>query len=103
FSGDRIADDARFTSGAIRLDARLRPRGAESLSISPVVRIDMWAGLSSPVVSARADLAWQHEGTEITAGFGNGVTVPVLADLFFREGNGGRLHPDVAPEQGGRA
>ena len=99
FSGDRIADDARFTSGAIRLDARLRPRGAESFSISPVVRMDMWTDLSSPVVSARADFAWQHAGTEITAGFGNGVTVPVLADLFFREGNGVRLNPDLRPER----
>jgi hypothetical protein len=61
--------------------------------------MDMWTNLSAPVVSARADLDREHAGTEITAGFGNGSRCRFPADLFFREGNGVRLNPNLRPER----
>jgi hypothetical protein len=99
YSGDGVAGSPNFTSGGLRLDMRLRPRGATALSLAPALRLDMWSGLDQPALSARLDLTWQRRGTSLTVGAGNGVTAPVLADLFFREGNGVRLNPDLRPER----
>jgi outer membrane cobalamin receptor len=51
------------------------------------------------MLTARLDLGWQHRGTSLTIGIGDGVTPPVMADLFFREGNGVRVNPDLLPER----
>ena len=99
FSGDQVSESARFTSGALSFDGRLQPQGAPSITLSPVVRLDDWTDLGTPVVSARMDVTWRHAGSSVSVGYGNGITAPVLADLFFREGNGVRLNPDLRPER----
>src|SRR5262249_46955989 len=59
----------------------------------------VWTGSTTPRVSARVDGGWSRGPTSITVGFGSAVTPPVLADLFFREGVGVRLNPDLRPER----
>jgi len=50
-------------------------------------------------MSLRLDAGWQRKKTALTAALGSGVTPPVLADLFFREGVGVKLNPDLRPER----
>jgi iron complex outermembrane receptor protein len=50
-------------------------------------------------MSARLDAGWQRGQTSLSAALGSGVTPPVLADLFFREGVGVKLNPDLRPER----
>lgn len=100
FAGDGVRSDASFTQGAVHLDARLaRSRGATTWSLAPAVRLDAWTGSTTPRASARVDAGWQRGRSSATVAFGSAVTPPVLADLFFREGVGVRLNPDLRPER----
>jgi vitamin B12 transporter len=100
FAGDGVRRDASFTQGSLRVDARLaRSRGASTWSLAPAVRLDAWTGSTTPRVSARMDAGWQRGRTSATLAFGSAVTPPVLADLFFREGVGVRVNPDLRPER----
>ncbi len=67
--------------------------------MAPAARLDVWTGSTTPRVSARIDAGWQRGRTALTLAVGSAVTPPVLADLFFREGVGVRLNPDLRPER----
>ena len=100
FGGDGVRDGASFTQGALRAEAFLsRSRGATTWTIAPAARLDAWTGSTSPRPSARVDAGWQRGASSLTVAFGGGVTPPVLADLFFREGVGVRVNPDLRPER----
>ncbi len=99
FAGDGVRDGASFSHAAVRLDAALHRGRATILTLSPAVRLDLWTGQAHPVGSARLDLGLQRGRTALTAALGSAVTPPVLADLFFREGVGVRLNPDLRPER----
>ena len=94
-----IRADASFSQAALKLDARFAPARASSWSLAPAARLDVWTGSTTPRVSARIDAGWQRGRTALTLAVGSGVTPPVLADLFFREGVGVRLNPDLRPER----
>jgi vitamin B12 transporter len=96
FGGDGVASGSSFTGAALRADGRLS-RGP--WTVSPAVRLDAWTGSTTPRVSARLDGGWLRGRTSVTFGVGSAVTPPVLADLFFREGVGVRLNPDLRPER----
>ncbi len=99
FAGDGIRADASFSQAAIKLDGRFATGTASSWSVAPAARLDVWTGSTTPRVSARFDAGWQRGGTALTLAVGSAVTPPVLADLFFREGVGVRLNPDLRPER----
>jgi len=96
FAGDGVADGSSFTEGALRADGRL---GRGPWTVAPAVRLDLWTRSTTPRVSARLDGGWLRGRTSLTFGVGSAVTPPVLADLFFREGVGVRLNPDLRPER----
>lgn len=100
FSGDAVQTGADFGRSAIALNADLsRPVDQGAWALAPSIRLDWWSGESAPRASGRIEGHWSRNGTVLTAGFGNGVTVPVLADLLFREGVGVALNPDLRPER----
>jgi hypothetical protein len=100
FGGDGVRDGASFTQAALRAEARLsRPRAGTTWTLAPAARLDVWTGSTSPRPSARIDAGWQRGATSLSLGVGGGVTPPVLADLFFREGVGVRVNPDLRPER----
>jgi vitamin B12 transporter len=99
FAGDGIRAEASFSQAAIKLDGRFTPTGASRWSVAPAARLDVWTGSTTPRVSARIDAGWQRGRTALTLAVGSAVTPPVLADLFFREGVGVRLNPDLRPER----
>ena len=96
FGGDGVEAGSSFTQAALRADVRL---GRGPWSVAPAVRFDAWTGSTTPRASARVDGGWLRGRTSITFGVGSAVTPPVLADLFFREGVGVRLNPDLRPER----
>jgi iron complex outermembrane receptor protein len=67
--------------------------------VAPAARLDGWTGATTPRASARIDLGWQRGATSLSFALGSGVTPPVLADLFFRDGVGVRVNPDLRPER----
>jgi len=97
FQGDNIPSGSRQTRGSLDLQATWRGPGRLALAASG--RLDWWTGLDLPVGSLRADLRYTLGSVILTAGGGSAVTAPVLADLFFREGNGVRVNPDLRPER----
>lgn len=99
FAGDAIRDGASFSQAAVKVDARFAPTTTSPWSIAPALRADVWTGSTSPRLSARVDAGWQRGRTALTLAAGSAVTPPVLADLFFREGVGVRLNPDLQPER----
>lgn len=99
FGGDEVRSGTSFTQAALHADARLTRGTATRWSLAPAVRLDGWTGAIGPRLSARVDAGWQRGGTAITLGAGSAVTPPVLADLFFREGVGVRVNPDLRPER----
>ncbi len=99
FAGDGIREGASFTQAALRADTRLSHGASSAWSIAPAARLDVWTGSTTPRLSARVDGGWQRGPTAVTLGVGSGVTPPVLADLFFREGVGVRLNPNLRPER----
>jgi vitamin B12 transporter len=99
FAGDGVRAGSSFTHAALRLDAALHRGRTTILTVAPAARLDVWTGRSRPVASARLDIGVQRGRTALTAAVGSAVTPPVLADLFFREGVGVRLNPDLRPER----
>lgn len=98
YAGTTVREGTRFTRGGLRAEATLRPDGSGPWSVTPSLRLDAWTG-QSPLPSGRLDVAWQQGGTRVTAGAGSAVTAPPLSDLFFREGVGIALNPDLRPER----
>jgi vitamin B12 transporter len=99
FSGDGVRDGASFSHAALRFDAAVHRGHRDVVTLAPAVRFDVWTGHATPVLSARLDAGWQRDGTALTAAVGSAVSPPVLADLFFREGVGVRLNPNLRPER----
>lgn len=99
FAGDGVRPNASFTHAALRLDAALHRGRTTIFSLSPALRLDGWTGQTRPVLSGRLDVGMGHGRTAVTAAVGSAVTPPVLADLFFREGVGVRVNPDLRPER----
>jgi vitamin B12 transporter len=99
FGGDGVRDGASFSHAALRLDAALHRGRTSIVTVAPAVRLDLWTGHTRPVASARLDVGVQRGRTALTASVGSAVTPPVLADLFFREGVGVQLNPDLRPER----
>lgn len=99
FFGDAVAPGADFLLGAIRVDGTWQRGSGSVWSLAPVLRLDQWTGRASPYASGRLDAGWRKNGTAVTLGVGNGVTPPALLDLFFREGVGVQLNPDLQPER----
>jgi iron complex outermembrane receptor protein len=99
FGGDEVRSGTSFTRGALRANARLVLGPAARWTLAPAARLDGWTGATTPRLSARVDAGWQRGGTALTLGAGSAVTPPVLADLFFREGVGVRVNPDLRPER----
>ena len=99
FAGDGVRSGASFTHAALRLDAAAHHGRSSIVTVAPAVRVDLWTGHTRPAASARLDLGVLRGRTAFTAALGSAVTPPVLADLFFREGVGVRLNPDLRPER----
>ncbi|HUR94146.1 MAG TPA: TonB-dependent receptor [Gemmatimonadales bacterium] len=100
FAGDGVQSGASFSQGTVRVEAQVaRAVGASTWSVAPAVRVDVWTGSTTPRASARLDIGWQRARTSATLAVGSAVTPPVLADLFFREGVGVRLNPELRPER----
>ncbi|MBA3659331.1 MAG: TonB-dependent receptor plug domain-containing protein, partial [Gemmatimonadales bacterium] len=99
FAGDGVQDGASFTQSSLRAGATLRRGRHSSWTLTPALRLDGWSGHASPRASARLDGGWQRGRTTISAALGSAVAPPALADLFFREGVGVRLNPDLRPER----
>jgi iron complex outermembrane receptor protein len=99
FAGDGVREGASFTHAALRVEASLQRGQATALTVAPAARLDLWTGRARPVASARLDVGLRRGRTGFTASVGSAVTPPVLADLFFRDGVGVRLNPDLRPER----
>lgn len=99
FGGDEVRNRASFSQAALRAEARLSRGAVTQWTLAPAARLDVWTGSTTPRLSARFDAGWQRGGTAVTFGVGSAVTPPVLADLFFREGVGVRVNPDLRPER----
>jgi vitamin B12 transporter len=100
FAGDGVRAGSSFTHGALRLDGSFhRTSGSASWSLGAVTRLDAWTNSGSARLSVRLDGGWQQRTTAVTAAIGSAVTPPVLADLFFREGVGVKLNPNLKPER----
>lgn len=99
FAGDGVRSGASFTHAALRLDAALHRGRTSVVTVAPAVRVDLWTGHTRPVASMRLDVGVLRGRTAFTAAVGSAVAPPVLADLFFREGVGVRLNPDLRPER----
>lgn len=99
YQGDVVREGTQFSRGGVRATSTLRPAQASPWSLTPSLRLDWWTGETTPLPSARLDAGWQHSGTAIRASVGSAVSAPPLADLFFREGVGVALNPDLRPER----
>lgn len=100
FRGDAVRDNASFSRAGASAGLELhRPGKAVSWRVAPIVRADWFTGQDGPLASARMDLEMASKGTSATAAFGNGVTVPALADLLFRDAVGVAINPDLRPER----
>jgi outer membrane receptor protein involved in Fe transport len=97
YQGDNIPAGSDQARGSLDLQAIWR--AADRLALSSSGRIDWWSGLDLPVGSLRADLRYALGGVILTAAAGSSVAAPVLADLFFREGNSVRVNPNLQPER----
>jgi iron complex outermembrane receptor protein len=99
FVGDGVEPGSDFLLGSLRADGNWR-RGESSVwSLAPVLRLDQWTGRATPIASGRIDAGWRRSGSAVMLGVGSGVTPPALLDLFFREGVGVQLNPDLRPER----
>jgi outer membrane cobalamin receptor len=99
FAGDAVRSGAYLLLGSIRTDGVWEKGSGSVWSLAPILRLDQWSGRDTPVASGRLDVGWRRPGTAVTLGMGSGVTVPALLDLFFREGVGVRINPDLRPER----
>ena len=99
FAGDGVRPGASFTHAALLADGALHRGNGTIWTIAPAARLDVWTGQTTPKLSFRVDAGWQRGRTGITAALGSAVTPPVLADLFFREGVGVRINPNLRPER----
>jgi len=97
YQGDNIPSGS--DQGRGNLDLHASWQVADRVSVASSGRLDWWSGLELPVGSLRADLRFALGRTILSAGAGSAVAAPVLADLFFREGNGVRVNPGLQPER----
>ncbi len=98
YTGTLVRSGTQFTRAGVGAQAQLRPGGGGPWSVAPSVRLDAWSG-QAPLPSGRLDVAWQEGATRVSAGVGSAVTAPPLADLFFRDGVGIAINPDLRPER----
>ncbi len=98
YRGDGVRRGASFDRGAVGWSATVTRGGDAWWSVAPALRLDWWTD-GSPVASGRVDVAWTKSATTLSAGLGSAVTAPALSDLFFREGVGVALNPDLRPER----
>lgn len=98
YSGTVVRPGTQFTRGGIKAEALLQPGAGSRWSLAPSVRLDAWTG-QGPIPSGRLDAAWQGGSTRVSAGVGSAVSAPPLADLFFRDGVGIAINPDLRPER----
>ena len=99
FSGDVVRDGTEFSRGGVRATSALRPGPGSPWTLTPSLRLDAWTGHAGPLGSARLDAGWRRSRTSLQASVGSAVSAPPLVDLFFREGVGVALNPDLRPER----
>jgi outer membrane cobalamin receptor len=99
YGGDALEGPARWTRAALQAGATLTRGEADGWTLTPAVRLEQWTGSGSPVLSTRLDAAWHRAGWTLSASGGSAVVAPPLSDLFFREGVGVALNPDLRPER----
>ena len=100
FDGDAVRENASFSQAGSTLSASItKATGGAAWTIAPAARLDWFTGRSMPLPSGRIDFHWKRSTTGIDAAVGNGVTVPALADLLFRDGVGVAINPDLRPER----
>lgn len=99
YQGDVVRAGTQFSRGGVRATGVFRPAGSSPWSFTPSLRLDWWTGEQTPLGSARLDAGWRKGGTALQASAGSAVSAPPLADLFFREGVGVALNPDLRPER----
>ncbi len=99
YQGDVVREGTDFSRGGLRATGTVRPSDSSPWSLTPSLRLDWWTGESTPFGSARLDAGWQRGGTALHASVGSAVSAPPLSDLFFREGVGVALNPDLRPER----
>lgn len=99
YGGDALDGSAQWNRAAVHAAATLTSDQARAWTLTPAFRLEQWTGADRPVLSARVDAAWHRAGWTLSASGGNAVVAPPLADLFFREGVGVALNPDLRPER----
>jgi outer membrane cobalamin receptor len=100
FDGDAVRDHASFSQAGAAVSASIAQTAGEATwTVAPAARVDWFTGRTRPIPSGRIDGSWKRGSTGLTASIGNGVTVPALADLLFRDGVGVAINPDLRPER----
>jgi outer membrane cobalamin receptor len=100
FAGDAVRKHATFSRAGSAFSASLSRVGTLGVwTLAPSIRVDWYTGQTLPLASARLDATLQHGQTSLSGAIGNGVTVPALADLLFRDGVGVAINPDLRPER----
>jgi hypothetical protein len=100
FAGDGVRRHATFSRAGLALEASLSHPGPRATwSVRPAVRLDWYTGRTAPLASGRVEWSLALGPTDLSGSLGNGVTVPALADLLFREGVGVAVNPDLRPER----
>jgi vitamin B12 transporter len=100
FDGDAVREGATFTRAGSAFSTSLsRTASGGTWTIAPAVRLDWYTGQSRPLASGRVDVHLARDRTSFSAAVGNGMTIPALADLLFRDGVGVAINPDLRPER----
>jgi hypothetical protein len=97
FSGSAVPSGAGQGQVAALLDGGWEP--ARHWMVTPTLRLDWWSGRRTPRVSGRLGTSLALGRTTVSAALGSSVTAPVPANLFFREGTGVIVNPDLRPER----
>jgi vitamin B12 transporter len=99
YEGDALEGPARWNRAGLHAGATLASDDLSAWTLTPAVRLEQWTGAERPALSARVDATWHRAGWTLSASGGNAVVAPPLTDLFFREGVGVALNPDLRPER----
>ena len=99
FGGDGVRSGAEFYQAGGGAQLSLEKAGPSTWTLASVLRLDSWRDHSVPAVTARIDGGWSRNGTSLSLSAGSALATPVLSDLFFREGVGVRINPDLRPER----
>ena len=100
FDGDAVRKNASFSRAGSSFSASVsRQGGMGTWTFAPAIRLDWYSGQQRPLASGRLDVQLGRRRTTLSGSIGNGVTVPALADLLFRDGVGVAINPDLRPER----